>query len=302
MVTEAYIGLKNNRLKVEIAKPGTVYAGSRFDWTGFITQVYLDKRHTFCAYEDVVPGIGSGGIGFCNDFGLNTPVGYEETAVGEGYMKIGIGTVIKEDVPMGATHMLAMKIIEHADISYRYGEDFAEFHSINPEINGYKCELLKRVSIEDNNMTVDYKLINTGSKKIVTEEYIHNFVCIDGQYVGPNYRAEVAFSPDEKMFRMMQARQQDMVFENNVITFRKTFEGRAFYTKGFDVKDCGGAHWKITESNSGCSVSETDSFQAPYMACWGTKYVISPEAFLAIDLDAGEEMTWSRSYRFESAE
>ena len=56
MLTEAYIGLKSDRLLVEIAKPGTVYAGSRFDWTGFITQVYLDGKHTFCAYEDVVPG------------------------------------------------------------------------------------------------------------------------------------------------------------------------------------------------------------------------------------------------------
>ena len=92
MLTEAYIGLKSDRLLVEIAKPGTVYAGSRFDWTGFITQVYLDGKHTFCAYEDVVPGLGSGGIGFCNDFGLNTPIGYDEAEIGEGYMKIGIGT------------------------------------------------------------------------------------------------------------------------------------------------------------------------------------------------------------------
>ena len=130
MVTGAYIGLENERLKVEIAKPGTVYAGSRFDWTGFITQVYLDKKHTFCAYEDVVPGLGSGGIGFCNDFGLNTPIGYDEVNVGEGYMKIGIGTVIKEEGHKGGTHMLAMRISENADITYRYGETFAEFHAV----------------------------------------------------------------------------------------------------------------------------------------------------------------------------
>ncbi|MCQ2446383.1 MAG: hypothetical protein MJ141_05845 [Clostridia bacterium] len=299
MVTSAFIGLKNERLMVEIAKPGTVYAGSRFDWTGFITQVYLDKKHTFCAYEDVVPGLGSGGIGFCNDFGLNTPIGYDEAAVGEGYMKIGIGTVIKQEGHKGGTHMLAMRIAENAEITYRYGETFAEFKAVNPEINGYKAELEKKITIEDNTMTIDYKLSNTGSKHISTEEYIHNFVCVDGQYVGPNYKVEVAFKPDEKMLEMSKARQPEFEYKDGVITFNKTFEGRAFYAKGFEVKECGGAHWKLTEANSGCSVSETDSFAAPYMACWGTKYVFSPEAFIQIELDPGEEMTWSRSYKFE---
>jgi len=299
MVTNAFIGLKSSRLSVEIAKPGTVYAGSRFDWTGFITQVYLDGKHTFCAYEDITPGQGSGGIGFCNDFGLNTPIGYDEIEPGEGYMKIGIGTVIKQAGNKGGIHMVNHVISDPAEITYRYGADFIEFKSVNPEINGYKCELSKKIAVEDNTMTIDYVLANTGSKEIETEEYVHNFVCMDAQYVGPNYKAEVAFEPDLHMLQMAKERQPEFVFDKGVITFTKTFEGRAFYTKGFEVKECGGAHWKMTEANSGCSVEETDSFQAPYMACWGTKYVFSPEAFIDISLAPGEEMSWSRSYRFD---
>lgn len=299
MLTEAYIGLKSDRLVVEIAKPGTVYAGSRFDWTGFVTQVYLDGKHTFCAYEDVVPGVGSGGIGFCNDFGLNTPVGYDEAEVGEGYIKIGIGTVIKQGGHKGGLHMVSHVISDPAEITYEAGVDYASFKAVNPEVNGYATVLYKKVSVEGNTMTFDYRLVNTGSKTIVTEEYIHNFCCIDGKYIGPSYKAEVAFSPDKEMFESAKPRQSEMEFENNVITFNKVFEGRAFYTKGYDMKPVNGAHWKLTEETTGVSVSETDSFDAPYMACWGTKYVISPEAFIDINLAPGEEMTWSRTYTFE---
>lgn len=301
MLTCAYIGLKSDRLKVEIAKPGTAYAGSRFDWTGFITQVYLDGKYTFCAVEDIIPGIGSGGIGLCNDFGLNTPVGYDEVKVGGKYMKIGIGNVVKQEGHKGGTHMLAQKITENADITYRYGENFAEFKAVNPECNGYKCELEKRISIEENNLTVDYKLINTGSKAIVTEEYIHNFISINGVYTGPTYELEVAFTPDTAMLAAATQRQPEFKFNDGKISFSDVFTGKAFYCRGSEVKECTGAHWMMKEKSTGCSVSESDSFSAPYMACWGTKYCISPEVFININLASGDEMTWSRSFTFDCA-
>lgn len=43
--------ISNQRLKVEIALPGTQYHYSRFDWTGFIVQITLDDKHTFCTSE-----------------------------------------------------------------------------------------------------------------------------------------------------------------------------------------------------------------------------------------------------------
>jgi len=38
----APIVLKSDQLTVEIAQPGVFYNGTRFDWSGFITQVTLD--------------------------------------------------------------------------------------------------------------------------------------------------------------------------------------------------------------------------------------------------------------------
>ena len=38
------IVLTGDRLKVEIARPGEFYNGTRFDWSGHITQVTLDGQ------------------------------------------------------------------------------------------------------------------------------------------------------------------------------------------------------------------------------------------------------------------
>lgn len=45
--------LENNRLKVSIQEPSEMYEGSRFDWTGFISQIVLDERVSFCVPEQL---------------------------------------------------------------------------------------------------------------------------------------------------------------------------------------------------------------------------------------------------------
>jgi hypothetical protein len=85
------IVIQSDRLKVEIAEPGGVYQGTRFDWTGFITQVTLDGKHTFCVPESYQPGHGTGGIGLCNEFGNEKPIAYDDAQPGETFPKLGIG-------------------------------------------------------------------------------------------------------------------------------------------------------------------------------------------------------------------
>lgn len=87
--------LSNGILTAEIADTGS-YRGTRFDWTGFITQVTLNRGgHTFCVPESLVPGQGTGGIGLCNEFGISRAIGYDEAAVGEWFPKPGVGLLQK---------------------------------------------------------------------------------------------------------------------------------------------------------------------------------------------------------------
>ncbi|MHB8061393.1 MAG: hypothetical protein ACYDG2_01980 [Ruminiclostridium sp.] len=90
--------LKNERLEVEITNPGALYSGSRFDWNGFIVQVTLDDAHTFCVSESLEPDKGSGGRGFCGEFGIEEALGYKETSVEDYFPKIGVGLLKKTDL------------------------------------------------------------------------------------------------------------------------------------------------------------------------------------------------------------
>lgn len=300
---DAFIILKNERLTVEIAKPGTVYAGSRFDWTGFITQVRLDDRHTFGTCESIVPGEGSGGIGFCNEFGLDHPIGYDEAKVGEGYLRVGIGTVLRYDGrPGDRVQMLNLKIIDRAEISYRHSETQAYFQAVNPEVNGYRCKLEKRISLEDNRVIIGYTLKNTGKKPIHTDEYMHNFMCFDGCCIGPNYRISIALRPDEGMLAASRKYQPELIIGDDSVSVLRTYEGKAFMIKGAAAATDREYSWKIREKTTGCSVCETDSFVPDRMAVWGTKYVIAPEVFTDINLLPEEETGWSRVLKFNSEE
>ena len=302
-MSEAFIQLNNDRLAIEIAMPGTAYAGSRFDWTGFITQVRLDSRHTFAAYESIIPGEGSGGIGFCNEFGLNSPIGYDEAKIGGGYLKIGIGTVIRyDDRPGDRTQMLDLKIADRAEISWEHTETEAVFRAVNPEINGYRCTLQKRISLSDSCVTIAYNLKNTGRKRIQTEEYLHNFLCIDGQNLGPNYRISMAIRPDEKMLEASSRFQPELIIGEDCLSLSRVYEGKAFYLKGKAAVSGAEYSWEISEETTGCSVCEIDSFKPDCMAVWGTKYTVAPEVFVPIDLAPVEECSWFRKLRFESDE
>lgn len=302
-MNDAFILLKNERLAVEIAKPGTAYAGSRFDWTGFITQVRLDDRHTFGTYESIVPGEGSGGIGFCNEFGLSLPVGYDEAEVGGGYLKVGIGTVQRyDDRPGDLVQMLNLKITDRAEISYRYTDTQAVFFSVNPEINGYRCELEKSISLEDNRMIIGYTFRNIGKKTIHTDEYTHNFMCFDGHCIGPDYEISIALMPDEKMLAASRKFQPELLIGEDSLCVSRTCEGKAFFIKSAAAASGREYSWKIREKTTGCSACETDSFVPKRMAVWGTKYAVAPEVFAEISLLPGEETCWNRVFRFDSAE
>ena len=88
--------LANNKLALEIASPGVEYAGSRFDWTGYIMQVSFGGRHLFCTKNSLVDKLGREGEGICNEFGIDMPVGYEGIPSGEHFPKIGIGLLRKK--------------------------------------------------------------------------------------------------------------------------------------------------------------------------------------------------------------
>lgn len=176
------IGLKNMRLYVEIADSDTPFQIPRFDRAGFITSVILDGSHTFCTGESLQPDSRStGGVGLCNEYGIFSPIGYEDTKPGEKFLKIGVGLLTRPDEkPYSFMRKYDYSPLK---INASYGNDFAKFGGMHAECKGYAVKLDKTIIISANRLRIEYHIENMGALPIHTNEYCHNFISVEQEFV-----------------------------------------------------------------------------------------------------------------------
>lgn len=286
---ESYLYLQNNKLRVKVAMPGQVYQGSRFDWTGFIVQVTLGDQHTFCTQESFQPGVGTGGIGLCNEFGIEQVIGYEEAQIGEKFPKIGVGLLLKPD--SSPYSFFRPYRIEPFPVSVDATESTALFTMQPIENNGYAMALTKSIKLKDHFIEVAYQLRNVGRKPIHTHEYNHNFVSIDNCPTGPLYQLTLPCQiAPEQIPDLLRIEGQSM-------SWNRTPESDFYIkVKGFDP--LGSFSWELTNPTKGAGLREYNDFQIQQLAVWGRDYVISPEVFCEIKLPPGGTKCWTRTYEF----
>ncbi len=278
--------IRSDRLAVEVSEPGMVYRGSRFDWTGTVVQVTLDGRHTFCGAEP--PG-GTGGVGLHNEFGLFAAIGYDEAAPGERFPKLGVGLLTRPDD--GRYRFARPHEIEPFPMTASATGDSAGFTVEPRECRGYAARLVKRLAVKEDTLRIGYGLENVGTRPLETHEYVHNFLCLDGQPVGPDYRLSVPTASLDWLTPPLRA-------DGERITWAQT-PHEAFYgrTSAFAAADpC----WGL--SGGGLAVRECTDRPWMTFALWGTDSVVSPEAFVAVRVPPGGRMAWERTYTFTSGD
>lgn len=287
--------LINEKLQVDIAAID-YYPGQRFDHTGFITQVtLLEGGHRFCAPESPIPGEGTGGEGLCNEFGLVQPIGYDDAAVGEKFPKLGVGNLTRmDDKPYVAftpydVDLYPVHIVQEAPDRIVY--------IVEPKENrGYALRLTKTISLDGASLKVAYQLDNVGEKPVQTEEYIHNFVRINDERIGPGYA--LTFAAPLTLLNPLPEQIDDLIVEGDTIRWRKVPD-KVYYTKLAALPE--GQHpysWELRHEPSRIAMRESNDFPVAAMALWGTATVVSPEIFIAVSLQPGETMNWTRCYDF----
>lgn len=320
MESDAPIVLTSSRLHVEVAHPGTAYKRTRFDWTGFITQVTLDGRHSFCVPEDYDPAKGTGGIGICGEFGIEKAIGYADAKPGEAFPKLGIGLLKRPEEP-NYRFFVPHEIERLFEIAIEAGPDSVTFTVAPLECRGYALRQTKTLRVEDNCLTVAYRLENTGSKAVHTQEYSHNFIAVDNQEVGPDYSLRfpnpVSIKPNYNQFRgflppLLRALLPDFALkmvvkrmagssvlaaEGSEITWKAVPSG-AFFCHPLGFTQTSAAQWELVHLPSGVRVREYDDFAPQRIALWGMKHVVSPEVYIDIDLEPGQSQSWTRRFEF----
>jgi len=289
--------LQNRSLSVDIDEPGSVYRWTRFDWTGFIRQVTLDGRITFCTGEKAdAADVRHLGRGICNEFGIDRPVGYADCPVGGEFPKIGVGLLTRQS--NGPYHFSGYYPLEPARHECRITDSrAASFSSECRAPRGYDCRLSKTVSLEETRIVISYRLENIGSRDIQTSEYCHNFIALNDSPISPDYRLELPFDIREPGFG-------ETVNPGGIVEIRASSFGwkgtpqAPFFFSNIGRPEPASSGWRLWNARLRAGVRECVTPAAAAMNLWGTTHVVSPELFVEINLGPGETMEWQRRFEF----
>lgn len=291
--------LQNGTLRVEIAEPGEhPNDGVRFDRAGFITEVVLNNEIHFCGNENKNNiHKTTHGRGLCCEYKMDAS---SEAKVGERYPKLGVGLVLKENDEK--YHFTGTYDIEYFPVEVQSGDTWAEFKTADVLCCGYAAEQVKKVSIEGNVLTVEYELKNVGEKEIVTDEYCHNFINIDGYAMSDDYVLETPMMKDFGNKPLISRR------TNTPSKLRACGKGFTFTDVNKDIIlqniDTDGIDtalpfvWMLKNKAAQASIIAEDLY-TPSSACiWTTDYVICPEFMHTISIKPGETCKWYRKMTF----
>ena len=284
--------LKNNHLELHIDAPTENYSCTRFDWTGKISQLKFQNIPLTTVENTDLINTACFGKGFYNEFGIDTPLGFHETAIGGWFHKIGIGLLKKENEQYLFHKKYAVK---PAKFSVSTEANAVIIHCTSEAFNGYSYKLTKEIKLYSSSFTIKYTLHNTGEKEIVTDEYVHNFMATDNALKGKEYALEFPFKLEPPLFDETVNTEQKVTIGSNRITFKETPKEQFFFSNlsGGKLEN---AAWTLLNSNTKIGIQETGNFQTNKMNVWGWGHVISPELFFKINIKAGKALEWTRTF------
>ena len=284
--------IKNNTLEVAIDTPLENYKGSRFDWSGKISSIKFENLPLTTVEDTESKNINFLGKGLYNEFGITSPVGFEETPVGGWFHKIGVGLLKKQhkEYLFHRNHL-----IKPADFDITYKNQKIKIICKSELINGYCYVLKKEITISENSFTIDYLLHNTGEKKIVTDEYVHNFIAINNALIDKDYTLKFPFPINPSLFDETVNSENKVEIGLDNITFNKTPEKQFFFSNLTGGKELQ-AEWMLTNLKTGVGIKEVGNFKTNKINLWGWGHVISPELFFKISVDPKKTIEWSRKF------
>lgn len=287
--------LNNKILKVELGEPGELYRGSRFDYSGNIRQITLNGKHTFCGLEKTSYSHFYG-FGLVNEFGIECPLNYNESDQGEYFIKIGVGKLKKED--KGTYDFFKEYEKLTFDVKIKQNNELSvEYHSLSPELNGFKYFYCKKIEIRDNTLLINYCIENKGCKEILTTEYCHNFIAVDYCETGKDYNLEFEFSLQPDLFSEFVDHDNLINVKGNNISWSGTPQNE-FFIGNINGNKSFKPFWSLKNYKTKAGISESVSSDCFKANLWGTKHVVSPELFYRFNIKPGEQKTWTRMYTF----
>ena len=290
--------ITNGSLKAGFCLPDAesgYYRGTRFDWSGVITSLEYKGHQYFGQWFDRYdPVLHDAIMGPVEEF---FPLGYEDADTGGNFVKIGIGALRKPE-EKGFQRFGFYQIEDPGKWIIDYKIDQVSFtHQLNHKDYGYVYTKTVRLLPGEPVMEIVHTLHNKGQKVIETDVYDHNFFVMDSTVTGPGHRVIFAFDlKAESIINKDLAEARD-----HTISFKRYIEkGETVLlapVTGFgpDAKDY---DFRIENHTTGAGVRITADRPLSSLVFWASLKVLSPEPYIHIKAEPGQEFSWTYRYEF----
>ncbi|NRD24212.1 hypothetical protein HNV10_13215 [Winogradskyella litoriviva] len=285
--------LKNNTIEIHIDLPQEGYNGSRFDYSGKITTLKFKNILLSAIENPKSANANSLGQGFYNEFGIDTALGFKDAKIGGWFHKIGVGLLKKTDDTYNFLHKHEIK---PAKFTVKTHNNKITIHCKPEPMHGYAYLLSKEIELQNDGFTISYRLENTGNKPIITDEYVHNFMAINNDTISDNYELNFPFNLKPELFEETVNPEDKVNIGKDYLKFKDLIEEEFFFSNlsGSEYEKAG---WELSNHKSDIKISETGDFKTNKVNVWGLPHVISPELFIAININPGRLKQWSRHYK-----
>jgi len=293
--------LENQILKVRYYLPDGehgYYRGTRFDWSGLISQVDYAGHRFFCEFKQAHDPLNHDDIcGTAEEFGINNPAGYSEAKPGGVFLKVGIGLLEKlnsEPYNFAHRYRIAQEGQWHLDKQPNQVEFRQDFKG--PE--GWAYSYTKTLLLDPHApvLRITRVLKNEGTRTIETDHYGHNFLKIDELPAGPEYLIRYPFVP-----RLGEASRPGGFVEirdRSVAFLKELPPGESVWLRIEGFAEAGDNRITLRNRRSNAAMEIATDQPATRMAFFSQGGVLSPEPFIAIRVAPGATQTWTTSYTF----
>lgn len=291
--------LHSERLQVAVADPAEVrQLTTRFDRTGFITEVILDQSVRFCASEPRnMKSPSSGGRGLCSEFCFDAA---REAKAGGYFPKFGVGLLKKtEDADFCFHKKYEYVPFEHT--AEQVGESEIFFRTLPSLCMGYAVESMRRICVEDNRIIMQTRLSNVGTRVVTFREYCHNFLSLDGMALGPEYTLTLpgGRNMDQRVLERKEGAELFAVHGSIVRPRHASFAPASFQLNGEDICDEVPFVWRLHHDGAAVTVEGTEFFKPSGVKIWANDHMLCPEVFFHRSLQPGQSCQWKRQWSFQ---
>jgi hypothetical protein len=313
-----HVTLSNGLVRATVWLPNAdhgFYRASRFDWSGIIRSLTFREHEFYGPWydktDDLVPDFVqrngqviassvSAATGPAEEF--RQPLGYDGTAPGGTFVKIGVGVLRRVD-DEGYSRFARYPLVSAGEWRTTTTDETATFrHRVGDDDSGYAYEYIKslRLVAGEPKLVISHRLENSGQHPIETAVSDHHFLTLDDSTPAQGMTLTLPFD-----VRTSQVPSPSLLtITGKTVTFMRRFTGDDRVSLALEGFGAAASDFDLQINHPGVSAGVRVQGDRPLSALWlwSIRTNVSVEPFVAIDVAPGAAFDWTTTYTYSALE